>query len=79
MPKQIVQDEELVHRHLVKDRSIPRQFVQDEALRSDSRKSVRDNPQMSRQVVQDEDLGQGHFVQDEFPVPRRFFRDKGLG
>jgi hypothetical protein len=79
MLKQIVQDEELVHRRLVKDRSIPRRFVQDKALQSDSRKSVRDNLQMSRQVVQDEDLGQGHFVQDEFPVPRRFFRNKGLG
>ena len=79
MLKQVVQDEELAHRCLVKDRSMPRQFVQDEALQRDSRKSIRDDPQMSRQVIQDEDLGQGNFVQDTFPVPQRSFRDKGLG
>ena len=88
MLKQIVQDEELVHRHLVKARSIPRRFVQDEALQSESRKSVRDDPhwQVSRQVVQvqDKDLGHGHFVQDEFRlvvqdkdiVHRHFVKDR---
>jgi hypothetical protein len=53
MLKQVVQDEELVHRRLVKDRSMPRRFVQDEALQRNSQKSVRDNPQMSKQVVQE--------------------------
>ena len=77
MLKQVVQDKDVAHRRLVKDRSILRRFVQDKTLQSESRKSVRVYPQMSRQVVQDEDPGHGHCVQDRYPLPGRFVRDPG--
>ena len=76
MPKQVVQDEDLVHMHFVQGRyTIPRQFVQDKALESYYKQHVRDGPQISAQVTPDKELRHRHCVQSRYPTAGQFVQE----
>jgi hypothetical protein len=81
VPKQVVQDEDLVHMHFVQGRyTIPRQFVQDKALESYYKQHVRVSgmdPKSLRKLPRTKNSGTGTVFKAGTQLPGSSSRKTG--